>query len=518
MPPPHTGSAVMLVLCAVVMLYKLDALEIQLWDEGRNAVNAYEMSQNGHVMVRYYNGAPDFWELKPPLLVWCQAISLRLFGYHEWSIRFPSIVFSLLTVWMLLQFTRGTLKRPLAGYAAVLVLITSPGYIGTHEDVGNHVVRTGDHESALLFFLTASLLAFYRYTQDGWRRKDLIITVAALVGAAYTKSIIALVFLPGMLLYMFWTQTAKAFFQRKEVYLAALAFLACVAAYYGYRETVTPGYLRQVWHNEMLMRYLNESAYYNYQDESLWYYFLNFFHTRFVPWIFLMPVCAVLAWQIKAEKTRALVKLLLAVCISLLLILSAGTSNPWYDAPLYPVMALIVGLALQVCYEAARQRMPISTEGYASVVFLVVVFLFPYGYILHRIHQESIAHHRFADRIAYGKMMKQVRQSFPDIKRYTVLNKVFNTPLDFYVKVFNEQYGYQIQDADSIPQARETHWLFCGQAFHQAIQQQYQYTTLDSCHTCYFIRLQQATTAHASTLLNDTLRDAGDASYPVSGR
>src|SRR5690606_9717613 len=100
-----------------------------IWDEARLAINAYEMSQNGNLIVTYFDGAPDMWNTKPPLLIWIQALFIKMFGFNELAIRLPSAIAALFTCVVILIFSEKYLKNFWFGFIAVVVLVTSQGYI-----------------------------------------------------------------------------------------------------------------------------------------------------------------------------------------------------------------------------------------------------------------------------------------------------------------------------------------------------------------------------------------------------
>jgi len=95
---PYLLLAVGFYIISMPLWLKVDLLPIRLWDEARNAVNAIEMSQSHNWLVRTYNGIPETFETKPPLLTWFQVVSLKVFGYNELAIRLPSVVFSILSL------------------------------------------------------------------------------------------------------------------------------------------------------------------------------------------------------------------------------------------------------------------------------------------------------------------------------------------------------------------------------------------------------------------------------------
>jgi len=48
----------------------LENLPLRIWDEARLAVSAYEMSHNGNYIVVHFDGKPEMWSTKPPLMIW----------------------------------------------------------------------------------------------------------------------------------------------------------------------------------------------------------------------------------------------------------------------------------------------------------------------------------------------------------------------------------------------------------------------------------------------------------------
>ena len=498
------------VVCSFPLLYRLGYLEIKLWDEGRNAVNAYEMLQNGKIFIRYYEGTPDFWELKPPLLIWLQALSMKLVGYNEFAVRLPSVVFALLSFLLIAHFLRKELNQTLAGYCAALVLLTSPGYLGAHGYIGNHVARTGDHESMLLFFLTLSVLYFFKYVEDGRRKKHLLIITFGLICATFTKSILGLAFLPGMLVYLLWRRQLKVVFSQYMVYIAILSYVVIIGAYYTYREWATPGYLDHVWNNELLMRYLNRSKYFPFDDHGFLYYLKNFFDTRFVPWIYFFPLAASLVFFIKDRQTHHFAELLLICILIFFVVISLGTNNAWYDVPLYPMMALILGLGLSFLYKTIVphiNQLKHLSANYIQALFLLIVFAFPYTYMIHRISQEDNRNDRFADKLSYGKFMKQLKEEAPSLKHYTVLDKGFNTPLYFYRSVLNDQYDYNIKHTENAENLRPGQQIvFCGNTLQLELEKYHTFTVMDTCHTCQLIKILQETSAYSIDNGNHEIR------------
>jgi len=131
---------------------------MSLWDESRLAVNALEMCENGNLLVTHFDGKPDMWNTKPPLVIWIQASFMKVFGYNKLALRLPSALAGLATVFLVFLFCKKNLSNEKLGYFASLVLITIPGYIS------NHVTRTGDYDSILTFFTTLSIFLIFIFS------------------------------------------------------------------------------------------------------------------------------------------------------------------------------------------------------------------------------------------------------------------------------------------------------------------------------------------------------------------
>src|SRR5690606_5022387 len=96
----------LLVVFYFTIFYRLDAKILREWDEARNAMNAVEMIENSNPIIRYYEGVPDMWEVKPPLLTWFQVITLTVFGKNELGVRLPSAIAALLLAFALLRVSK----------------------------------------------------------------------------------------------------------------------------------------------------------------------------------------------------------------------------------------------------------------------------------------------------------------------------------------------------------------------------------------------------------------------------
>src|SRR4051812_31990685 len=97
----------------------LNTLPIRIWDEGRIAINAFEMYASHNFLVTTFNFVPDMWNTKPPFLVWCMVFLMKIIGVNELSVRLPSAFAAFFTCAAMLLFLRRYFKDAWMGIIAV---------------------------------------------------------------------------------------------------------------------------------------------------------------------------------------------------------------------------------------------------------------------------------------------------------------------------------------------------------------------------------------------------------------
>lgn len=188
--PANQLFLLLLGLVAFPLLFELGRTPVQLWDESRLAISAVELSRGGNWLVMTFNGQPDHWNTKPPLLIWLQVLSIKLLGYGNWSLRLPTALAALGTVVLLYRFAAHTLRRPLAGFFGGLVLVTAAGYVRLHG------ARTGDYDALLAFWEAVAWLSLFHYLESP-RPRYLYWLGAALTAAVLTKGVAGLITIIG---------------------------------------------------------------------------------------------------------------------------------------------------------------------------------------------------------------------------------------------------------------------------------------------------------------------------------
>ena len=346
----------------------LDVLPIRIWDESRLALNAVEMSFNNNFIVTYFEGKPDMWNTKPPLLIWIQVIFIKMFGYSEVSIRLPSALAAFFSCSLIFYMNTKYIKNSVFAFITAFIILTSIGFIGIHSS------RTGDYDSLLSFFTTTSALAFFVFLESK-QNKYLYLFFSLLALGVLTKSITGLFFLPGLFLYTLFTKNVLKVLSNKHFYLGIIIFLSVTLSYYFIRESQNSGYLLAVWNNELGGRFSNVLENNNH---GFWYYYDNLLSERYAYWFLLIPIGITVGFLSENIRIKRMTIFSTLLVVSFILVISsAKTKLEWYDIPLYPFLAILSANPIFLVYLMLKET-KVSNK-YISVNILPVIFLFCVG-------------------------------------------------------------------------------------------------------------------------------------------
>lgn len=317
----------------------IDELPIQLWDESRLAMNAYEMYKDHHFITTHFMGEPDMWNTKPPFLVWMQVLSFNIFGVSEMSLRLPSALAGTVTCLLLFWFFNKKLQSPLTGILSVIILVTSYGYVKYH-----HSVRTGDYDAMLTLFITGTALFYYLYIEEN-KRKYLALALSCIILAVMTKSVTGLFITPSLLFYTIYARKLPQVLKSPVLYAGIVVFILIVGSYYYIREQHNPGYLAQVQFNELGGRFVDLADNIGETRPAFYFYLLKEKDFKF--WIFLLPVGVMMGLYAVNKKHKNIIVLsIIAVITIFTIIAQAATKKDWYDMPLMPFLSIIAAYAV----------------------------------------------------------------------------------------------------------------------------------------------------------------------------
>ncbi len=410
----------------------LDSLPIRVWDEARLAISAHEMLHNNNYLIPHYNGQPDMWGTKPPLVIWLQTFFYKCIGVSELAVRLPSALAAFFTTLIIMLFSIKYLKNYWFGLIASLVLVTSYGYIN------GHAVRTGDLDSPVAFFTTFYCLTFFLFIELG-DRKYLHLFFIGLTLSVLAKSVQGLLFIPALGIYVLMAKKFWEIAKNKWFYFDLLICIAVVLSYYLTREYYNPGYLKAVSENELGGRYLTSLEGH---ENIFMFYFNQLLDSNFSDWILFVPCGLLVGFTLKDAKLKRLTLFSFLAILSYWLVISISqTKCEWYDVPLYPLMSIVCSIAIYWAFLSLREATavnPILKFYIIPALFLVIVFIRPYQKIIDKVYfpKESS---REIDETHISYFLKEAVHSKRSIKDYTICYNGHNAHLAFYLIPLNEK-------------------------------------------------------------------------------
>ena len=131
---------------------------------------------------------------KPPLALWVQSLSVRIFGYHPLSVLVPQALMGVASVALVYDLVRRRFGR-LGGFVAGLALATTPITVG--------ISRHNNPDALLVLCCVAALWFAVRALEDG--RTRWLVLSGVCVGLGFeTKMGVALTVVPGIVAAWLW--------------------------------------------------------------------------------------------------------------------------------------------------------------------------------------------------------------------------------------------------------------------------------------------------------------------------
>jgi 4-amino-4-deoxy-L-arabinose transferase-like glycosyltransferase len=426
-----------MILIYFPIFMHLETLPVRIYDEARLAINAWEIYINGNFIVTYTLDEPDMWNTKPPLLIWLQVAGTYLFGPGELALRLPSAIATLLLCILILVLSEKYLKSFWFGVFAVLILVTSNGFIHIHAS------RTGDYDALLTLFMTLYCLSFFGYIETG-KNKFLYAFYILLTLGVLTKSVQALLFLPGLFLYALLRRAIPSLLKNRHLYFGAIILLVTIAVYYLLRESLNPGYLKAVAENELGGRYLETLEDHH---ESFWFYFDNLRLHHFREWMWLLIPGTVTGLLVRKKEVNRLTLFSILLVITYFLLISFGqTKLYWYEVPMYPFMVLICSNFVYYAFTFIKEKLRFRKKWINPVILTILVVALYYEparkIIIKTYHPQVFPWETEEYEIEY--FIRDALRGKYDLRNHFIAHDTYHLHLLFYANLLNEK-GENVQ-------------------------------------------------------------------------
>lgn len=225
----------LLFLISIGFLYRIYGLaaNYSFWsDETHTAIFVRAILERGRpVLLNGFSFGSYQW-----LQSWLSAVTSRFFGLNEFGIRFPSVIFGVLTIWATYLFGKKLFNRSTGLVAATLVTFLKIEILWS---------RQARPYQALQFFTLLSAYFVYRMVKNkrfNWRFFLSFFGVGILASLMHGLGL--LIFLNGFLCFLLFCpfqamkKAADPSKKRRLFLIAGLAFLAFLLLTYSLRETV----------------------------------------------------------------------------------------------------------------------------------------------------------------------------------------------------------------------------------------------------------------------------------------
>lgn len=330
-----------LLSLAALVLYttSLGDLPLRDWDEGTVAQVAKEIYQAPfNSMTWLYptlHGEPYL--NKPPLMHWLMAIAFHRGGINEWTARLPGALLSACAV-PLLYSVGGELfqRRTPAVFAALVYLTLLP--------VARHG-RLAMLDGAVICFSLVMIWCALRSRRDG---RFALGVGLALSLVCMTKGIM-LALLMGSIAIAFLLWDTPRLLTSLYLWLGMGLGLVPVALWYSAQWLYYGEQFLDI--NLLQQSFWRIGTAVEGHDGPPWYYLLEIVESTF-PWLLFIPLSLRLAWD---NRTLSWARLTLVWSGFYLVAISAmSTKLPWYVLPLYPAIALMLGVRLSQFWSGGR--------------------------------------------------------------------------------------------------------------------------------------------------------------------
>ena len=145
----------------VLCFYHLGEAGTQNWDEAIYGINAYEMIQSGNWWIQTYRYAVDYYNLKPPFIMWCIALCFQSLGFSFFAMRLPSAIAAVLLFVLIFLST----ARYFGKKAAIIAGIV---FVSCTDMFFFHMARSADADALYLLMFMAAMVCLYESEKRPW--------------------------------------------------------------------------------------------------------------------------------------------------------------------------------------------------------------------------------------------------------------------------------------------------------------------------------------------------------------
>jgi 4-amino-4-deoxy-L-arabinose transferase-like glycosyltransferase len=384
---------------------------------------AKEMSISGDYLTPYQNGIIAFYTSKPPLLYWMCAFSGNIFGFNNFSAKFPVAILAFLSIIAMFLFVNKYYDFKTAFFSCIILIFTHQYLV-----YGRNCLMDGPFAVFFLFALMSFWIAKEENKNSHYYLMSVFISLAIMTKQALGLFICFVIF--G---YIFLAKDFKIFknihFWVSFLLVPVIILPWHIIMYYKYGMRFVNEYFSSTVLN--VQGYTDLPKYAGYIDEDTvskqlrnasifscftyeWYAYLQKIVENYWPWLpFLFYGIYKKFKNIKQiyRNNKKDIFILTWIFIPMIILQMATRKNAYYITPLYPVFALICAEVITGFPEKILKR--------SIVILISVVTVTCIVFLSFPVIPNYLDRHKLSDPIKVIPAMKVVDNNEKIIVRYT---------------------------------------------------------------------------------------------------
>lgn len=325
----------------LIIFWGLGAVSLTSLNEGRRALAIKEMFESGNWLLPTLNG--ELYLTKPPFLYWISLCFSGLVGtVNEWTLRLPSALAALATLWMIYRYTFKKFGAWPALFSAQ-ILMANLGFA--------MLARRVEIEMLLTALCVGALLSALKYMEEPTRRVWIYLSYFLLALAVLTKGPVALLFVTlPLIVAAIWTKDAfikqiltsfKGWF---VFFVVALSWYLVVSLQLGFDIWAT------IAKRDMLEKM---------QAEEVAKPLLSYLGWIVVDFLFLAGLLLVRPLRLfkSLMGRRDWMVLLMAIAVPLLVFSLFSNKHAKYLLPIYPLISIVLGVQLARLFDVSANKL-----------------------------------------------------------------------------------------------------------------------------------------------------------------
>jgi len=327
-------------------------ISIYSLDEAKNSVCAREMIQKNDFIVPTFN-----YELrtdKPPMHYYFMVLSYKLFGFNEFSARFFSAIFGILTVLITFLFARKYYGLKVAFFSSIVLLSS------LHLSIQFHMAVPDPY---LIFFINTSLFSYYIFHKE--KKQIFLWLFYVFMGfGVLAKGPVAIV-LPSLtiLTFIIYKHNYKEIIQLKPLKGILLTVLISLPWYIAVGLKTNNEWIKDFIFKHNLHRFSDSME----GHGGIFLITFLFVFLGLLPFSVFILQTIKKAWKEKFNDTN--IFLLIFASVYIIFFALSKTKLPNYTVPSYPPIAILTGTFL---YNLKYQK---SLRYSVAVYTVITIFL-----------------------------------------------------------------------------------------------------------------------------------------------